>query len=140
MSTSRIYSIDYDSFVYDTDGLASIRTVDGNTNIMLSDDDIARLIDVLQSVQADHERRHESIGQLTSALADRTVSAVYSGRHGCACGCRGNHSSTSRSIKIVLNKMREAAKEGYPVAVLNEYISVDTPTRVYIAYTDGRVS
>lgn len=136
----RYNSITYDAFVYDADGIASIRTVDGKTHINLSDENIARLIDILEGIQADHQRRADSTAQLADALAERTVSAVYSGRQGCACGCRGNHSSTSRSIKIVLSKMRDAAKDGFPVAVLNDYVSVDTDNRVYIAYTDGRVS
>jgi hypothetical protein len=136
----RYYSINHKTFVYDADGIASIRTADGGVSLYLGDEDLDAMIDALQSVQADHQRRAESIAALNEALESRTVSAVYSGRHGCACGCRGNHSSTSRSIKIVLGKMREAAKDGAPVAVLSNYISVDTDTRVYIAYTDGRVS
>jgi hypothetical protein len=28
----------------------------------------------------------------------KEVSSVYSGRHGCACGCRGNHTSMKKMI------------------------------------------
>ena len=28
----------------------------------------------------------------------KEVSSVYSGRHGCACGCRGNHTSVKKMI------------------------------------------
>lgn len=85
------------------------------------------------------ERRTESRAQMDTLDVSK-VSAVYSGRHGCACGCRGNHSSTARSIQTVIRKMREAAGEGYPVAVTSSYYAVETDTRSYIAYIDGRVS
>ena len=137
---STYYPITSSLYVYDADGIASIRAKDGTAIDFLNDVDLDRLIDVLEGVKADHERRATSVAQLDEALENRTVSAVYSGRRGCACGCRGNHSSTSRSIKTVVNKMREAAKSGFPVVVTANYVTIDTDTRVYIAYTDGRVS
>lgn len=134
------YPITRDVFVYDADGIASIRSFNDTINLYLGDDSLDKLIDALQSVQADHQRRTQAITSLEEALESRTVSAVYSGRHGCACGCRGNHSSTSRSIKAVIRAMREAAKDGAVVIVGDSYIATETATRSYIAYTDGRVS
>lgn len=36
------------------------------------------------------------------------VNRVYSGVPGCACGCRGTYSSSSRSIGIILKKYADA--------------------------------
>lgn len=72
------------------------------------------------------------------------VSAVYSGRNGCACGCNGTHSSSQRSITTVINKIEKFAAEGKGtldvqpdsyVALLNE-----DNDRLYVAYTDGRTA
>lgn len=78
-----------------------------------------------------------------AALTHGTVSAVYSGRHGCACGCRGTHTSSERSIRTVTRKMIDAVKSGDATEIMVEprvFVSVDTATRTYIAYLDGRVS
>lgn len=138
MSRATYYAITDAAFVYDADGIASIRQADGSI-LSLNSEAVDKLVDALQSVQADRERRTESRAQMDTLDVSK-VSAVYSGRHGCACGCRGNHSSTARSIQTVIRKMREAAGEGYPVAVTSSYYAVETDTRSYIAYIDGRVS
>lgn len=135
---SRYYNINTQVFVYDADGVASIRQADGST-LFLNSEDVDKLVDAMQSVQADRERRQESRAQMDTLDVSK-VSAVYSGKHGCACGCRGNHSSTPRSIQTVIRKMREVASEGYPVIVTDSYYAVESDTRSYIAYIDGRVS
>jgi hypothetical protein len=132
------YAITDTAFVYDADGVASIRQSDGSS-LYLNHEAVDALVDALQSVQADRERRQESRAQMDTLDVSK-VSAVYSGRHGCACGCRGNHSSTQRSIQTVIRKMREAASEGCPVIVGSTYYAVENDTRSYIAYIDGRVS
>ena len=33
------------------------------------------------------------------------VERVYSGTHGCMCGCRGKYSISPRSVKILFNKV-----------------------------------
>ena len=77
-----------------------------------------------------------------AALAERQISAVYSGAHGCACGCKGKHSSTPRSIAAVLRNMRKAIDTGAATAIVVEknYVCVKTETRMLIAYTDGRTA
>lgn len=68
------------------------------------------------------------------------VSAVYSGSHGCACGCRGNHTSNPRTIKQIVAKIQQADQDGYNVHIHPWGTWVDTDTRSYVAYTDGRES
>lgn len=78
-----------------------------------------------------------------AVMAHGTVSQVYSGRHGCACGCRGTHTSSERSIKTVTRKMIDAVKSGDATLIGVEpgiWVAVDTATRSYIAYLDGRVA
>lgn len=100
-----------------------------------------------------HQRALSGPVKTTAELAleelEKPVSAVYSGAHGCACGCRGTHSSTRRSIALVTGKIRrelaalDHSRSWAEDAVAVEpgsYVSVQTPTRLYIAYTDGRVS
>ena len=67
------------------------------------------------------------------------ISAVYSGRLGCACGCRGNHTSNPRSIRLIAKRIEEAAPY-FKVHVCDWGVWVDTDTRAYVAYMDGRVS
>ena len=59
------------------------------------------------------------------------IVAVYSGRPGCACGCRGKHSESPRSITTIVNKMNaldaNIKKEG-------NHFAIETETRLYIAY------
>lgn len=86
---------------------------------------------------------NNSVTAFDAALQHGTVSAVYSGRHGCACGCRGNHTSSERSIKTVVRKMVDAIKHGEAEHIMvspGVFVSVDTATRTYIGYLDGRVS
>lgn len=67
------------------------------------------------------------------------VSSVYSGKHGCACGCRGNHTSNPRTIKQIVGKIQQAVIDGHQLEVWpGVYFAVNTETRTYVAYTDGR--
>lgn len=75
---------------------------------------------------------------MTAPIDVTAVSQVYNGRHGCACGCRGNYSSTPRSIRQIVAKINQAAADGHTVHVHGWGVWVDTPTRSYTAYTDGR--
>lgn len=82
------------------------------------------------------------------------VVSVYSGKpHRCCCGCSGKHTYASqhrstvrrgyavldnevndRVVKTIVNKMNKSGK----VRMLDEEcFTVDTPTRVYIAYLKG---
>jgi hypothetical protein len=88
-------------------------------------------------------------------IALNDVSSVYSGRHGCCCGCRGKHTYASahrqwasenrgykveanevndRTVKMIVKKIELAAGNGYDVVVQNGLVSVDTDGRTYIAY------
>lgn len=85
-----------------------------------------------------------------------TISNTYSGaRFKCCCGCSGKHTYakqhqawaskdrgyeviddevSDRGVKTIVNKMNKLIEEGYEAKLEETYISVDTDTRVYIAY------
>ncbi len=88
----------------------------------------------------------------------RHVSSVYSGTHGCACGCRGTHTYASQHrewaskhrgydvtdedvndnrVKRFVNKMNKMLANGvqpeFPGAT-NDFISIKTSTRQYVVY------
>src|SRR5262249_37177693 len=78
-----------------------------------------------------------SVKILTDHLKE--VSSVYSGRHGCACGCRGNHTCNPRVIKQIDRHIQEACDQGYELMIWpRRLLRIETGTRHYIAYTDGR--
>lgn len=109
----------------------------------------------LQMVGRSMSRRLEA--EAAAQAVDVTkVRAVYSGRPGCACGCRGKYSFASqyrdeaqeargyevtddevsdRSVKIIVGKINAliAAGDG-DVSRDPEYISVDLPNRSLVAY------
>lgn len=67
------------------------------------------------------------------------VGKVYSGKLGCACGCRGNYSENPKTITLIVNKMRKALKDGMATEVMfggygEAFLSVETATRRYTAY------
>jgi hypothetical protein len=67
------------------------------------------------------------------------VKQVYSGKPGCACGCKGNYSENPKTIKTIVNRMREALKNGTATevmfgGVITGFLSVETATRSYTAY------
>ena len=68
------------------------------------------------------------------------VEAVYSGRHGCACGCRGKHThytENKRAITTIVNKILaqgEVQDLDWETTANPNWVSVTTDTRYYIAY------
>ena len=42
------------------------------------------------------------------------VAQVYSGKPGCACGCKGNYSENPRTIKTIVNRMVRMIQDGQP--------------------------
>ena len=90
---------------------------------------------------------------LTQVNKDQVLS-VYSGAHGCACGCLGNHryradaklralaaerrgyeisddEVSERSVSFVVNKIN---KNWADAEVSGDMVVFETETRVYIAY------
>ena len=89
------------------------------------------------------------------------VYQVYSGKPGCACGCRGKHTYASavaknglkargyelkadevndRTVNLIFNKMKKAAAAGEPVKYVEPtpgftaHFSWETDTRSYVVY------
>lgn len=74
-------------------------------------------------------------------LDARVVSSVYTGRPGCACGCRGNHSTNPATIKYVVKVLNGMMAHGHDVDVSltpfgdhDGYVAIETDTRLRIAY------
>lgn len=81
-----------------------------------------------------------------------TVVSVYSGKHGCACGCRGKHTYATKfaqeeslrrgyavtvsdkTVNLIVGKMNALLADGYPQMADASFVSVETKTRLYIAY------
>jgi hypothetical protein len=81
-----------------------------------------------------------------------TVVSVYSGKHGCACGCLGKHTYATKfaqeeslqrgyavtvsdkTVNLIVGKMNALLAEGCPKMGDASFISVETTTRLYIAY------
>jgi hypothetical protein len=67
------------------------------------------------------------------ALPPAVVKSVYSGRPGCACGCRGTHSESARSVAIVLGKVKALCSHpDVDVHFDNDHIALETASRLYI--------
>lgn len=77
------------------------------------------------------------------------VTSVYSGKHGCACGCRGNHSSRPATMTRIINSLKAGLRTlsetpeiaDVEAAWLYErgdmtYLTIETATRSWIAYID----
>jgi len=83
------------------------------------------------------------------------VSSVYSGKPGCACGCRGKYAYASRhrawaskdrgytvtadevndrTVKLMVNKINKAIASGADVKRYVWGVSFETDTRVYVLY------
>jgi hypothetical protein len=71
------------------------------------------------------------------------VVKVYSGRPGCACGCRGNYSTNPKTIKLITRRINEILtmlngelkKGGYETyAVDGHFIAAENGHRAYTAY------
>ena len=80
------------------------------------------------------------------AELEKPISAVYSGkRDTCACGCAGKHSSTERSINLIVGKIRRAldadeVEYDNLMVMSGTFVSLQKGGRMYTAYTDGRKS
>jgi len=72
----------------------------------------------------------------TTPIDRSQVAKVYSGRPGCACGCRGKHSETPRSITLIVNKLNAFIAAGLNVIDDLQFgnVSFQTDSRLYIVY------
>lgn len=93
--------------------------------------------------------RFEVIRAAALAELDQQATETYTGKPGCACGCRGNYSRNPRAMKATVNKMRriiEAATAHEPHGLMvsqGHWVGVDNAegreaTRTYTVYTDER--
>jgi hypothetical protein len=88
-------------------------------------------------------------------IAISNVSQVYSGRQGCACGCRGKHTFAlkfekwsskrhgysvksdvnDRVVKRMVKKVERLADDSVNDFTIEAgHVAVETPTRLYIIY------
>lgn len=85
-------------------------------------------------------------------LDPTTAISVYSGRPGCACGCRGKHTYASavaeemskkrgypvkvsdNTVHLIVGKMNDLIAQGAKLDTNGDYAAVQTETRLYIAY------
>jgi len=79
---------------------------------------------------------------------ERTISSVYFGRSGCACGCRGNHSEVTinnpqkRLVNLALTKINMVAalpkkqrkRFGYNLIVDVDFTAVEDSGRITSVY------
>lgn len=89
--------------------------------------------------------RQRNLEQIASLTPDQVVRS-YSGKPGCACGCRGNYSTRPATIKLVLARLQDNAPRERNRDLLvgtnsqgGMYFSVDTETdrgtpRTYTVY------
>lgn len=71
------------------------------------------------------------------------VEKVYSGRPGCACGCRGNYTQHIATMKKIYNKFKAGRKQGLVYSwkdSIKEFIAMDNPTntRTWTLYLRGK--
>jgi hypothetical protein len=65
------------------------------------------------------------------------VTRVYSGKPGCACGCKGSYSRNPKTIRLIVKKMNAIfAADPEQAQKTNERIA-RTDTRQYFAYLPG---
>lgn len=68
----------------------------------------------------------------TAVTVDREqVRRVYSGRPGCACGCRGHYSTDPATITRIVNALNAL---GAKMDESGEFAWAETETRAYTAY------
>lgn len=69
-------------------------------------------------------------------MIDRAkVVKVYSGRHGCACGCRGRYSTNPATITRVVKTMNEIFQKDPEQEKKWDGQIAESDTRLYFAYT-----
>lgn len=71
-------------------------------------------------------------------MKTETVKSVYSGAHGCACGCRGSHSESPLAIKRKLTLLASVPVDQLEADPEGEYLSWETATRTHIIYFKER--
>lgn len=68
-------------------------------------------------------------------IVDRTqVEGVYSGKPGCACGCRGNYSENPATITRIVNRINALGANWYEDDDTRAWAHNEDGTRIYIAY------
>lgn len=72
------------------------------------------------------------ISKFLDNSTDRIIK-VYSGRPGCACGCRGKYSTKDATITRIVNTMLKIDPTLERKKEANHWF-VQTPTRLYVAY------
>lgn len=89
--------------------------------------------------------RQKNLEWIASLTPDRIVQS-YSGKPGCACGCKGNYSVRPATIKLVLSRLQDAAPYARNRDIMvgsnsqgGMFFSVETETdkgtpRVYTVY------
>jgi hypothetical protein len=83
--------------------------------------------------QAFEERK-----EILERLERNAIKSSYSGRPGCCCGCKGNHTESSRSKTLIANKIRAALLDDYAndLELGVNYVALQTDTRLIMVYTD----
>lgn len=72
-------------------------------------------------------------------LNGKKVTRVYSGKPGCACGCRGTYWDAdnpkhARQVTRVTNIIHRSTMLGIKTTIDDEFIVVEDGGRVYVAY------
>ena len=76
--------------------------------------------------------------EILARLERNAITSAYSGRPGCACGCKGNHTTSARSKTLIANKIRAALLDDYAndLELGVNYVALQTDTRLIMVYTD----
>lgn len=77
----------------------------------------------------------------TTTLNGREVKQVYSGKPGCACGCKGKHTKRDpqnlqamKTIARHVATIKQLIADGAKPDTDENYVAVQTESRLYIAY------
>jgi hypothetical protein len=71
----------------------------------------------------------------TSSLSTSDFVRAYSGRHGCACGCRGTYYPAGHAMVARILKKIQAADPS-TVDIGPTYVAVDSETRQWVLYRE----
>ena len=71
------------------------------------------------------------------SITPEMVEQVYNGRPGCACGCRGNYSTTKRSITLALKKFHSALSP-VPPGTKGTVTYIDAINNIGVDWDNGR--
>jgi hypothetical protein len=88
------------------------------------------------------ERNGDDPTLKATATVDRAkVVRVYSGRPGCACGCRGNYSENPATIARIVNRINALGAQTYDGSEQEfAFADNDEGTRTYTAYYAGSLA